>query len=175
VLLRAAEERARAPRPGDGRRHVQGVRPAGQQHARGDPDDARVPRRDRVPAQRPGDPSAPAAQCSARVRRRVSGSQTREAGPRLGRVVAMATLPADFSDLEPFADWAIPTERARYAKRIASSMAELQAFYDATFPRLAAGTDYLKSVPLDGIGEQDTRLLWLFCSVVTVSFPVEVW
>ena len=87
----------------------------------------------------------------------------------------MSTFPADFADLEPFADWAIPTEKARYAKRIASSMAELQAFYDAAFPRLAAGTDYLKSVALDGIGEQDTRLLWLFCSVVTVSFPVEVW
>jgi len=87
----------------------------------------------------------------------------------------VSTFPADFADLEPFADWAIPTEKARYAKRIASSMAELQAFYDAAFPRLAAGTDYLKSVLLDGIGEQDTRLLWLFCSVVTVSFPVEVW
>ena len=87
----------------------------------------------------------------------------------------MSTFPADFADLEPFSDWAVPTEKARYAKRIASSMAELQAFYDAAFPRLAAGTDYLKSVPLDGIGEQDARLLWLFCSVVTVSFPVEVW
>src|SRR5207302_9519159 len=105
---------------------------------RADPDDARVPRRDRVPAQRPGDPSAPPARRSARVRRGVSGSQTREAGPRLGRVVAMATLPADFSDLEPFADWAIPTERARYAKRLASTMDELQTFYDAALPRLEA-------------------------------------
>jgi hypothetical protein len=87
----------------------------------------------------------------------------------------MPTFPADFADLEPFADWAIATESARYAKRIASSMADLQAFYDAAFPRMAAGTDYLKSVPLEGIGAQDSHLLWLFCSLVTVSFPIEVW
>src|SRR5436190_7284764 len=35
------------------------------------------------------------------------------------------TLPAEFADLEPFAAWAIPTERARYAKRISSTMGEL--------------------------------------------------
>jgi hypothetical protein len=84
-------------------------------------------------------------------------------------------LPADFADLEPFADWAVPTERARYEKRLASSMDELQAFYDAAFPRLEAGVDYLKQVELDGIGEEDSRLVWLFASLVTVSFPVEVW
>ena len=33
-------------------------------------------------------------------------------------------LPADFADLEPYADWALPTEGARYAKRLDSSMDE---------------------------------------------------
>jgi hypothetical protein len=84
-------------------------------------------------------------------------------------------LPADFADLEPFADWAIPTERARYAKRIASTMAQLQAFYDAAFPRLDASTEYLRKVALDDIAEDDKHLLWLFCSLVTVAFPVEAW
>lgn len=87
----------------------------------------------------------------------------------------MPTLPADFSDLEPFADWAIPGEAGRYAKRLASTMDELQAFYDAAFPRLEQGTDYLRNVSLDTITEEDQRLLWLFSSLVTVSFPVEVW
>ena len=87
----------------------------------------------------------------------------------------MSTLPADFADLEPFADWALPSEGDRYAKRIASSMDELQAFYDAAFPRLSDSTDYLKSVRLDGISEPDEHLLWLFESLVTASFPVEVW
>jgi hypothetical protein len=88
----------------------------------------------------------------------------------------MADLPEQFADLEPFAaDWALPSERDRYAKRLASTMDELQAFYDAAFPRLEDGTAYLRSVELDGISEEDQNLLWLFSSLVTVSFPVEVW
>ena len=87
----------------------------------------------------------------------------------------MSTLPAEFADLQPFAEWALPTENERYAKRLGTSMQELQAFYDAALPRLEAGTDYLKGVSLDGISEPDKRLLWLFSSLVAVSFPVEVW
>jgi hypothetical protein len=87
----------------------------------------------------------------------------------------MSKLPAAFADLEPFADWALPSESDRYAKRLASSMDELQAFYDAAFPQLEASTDYLKGVKLDGISDEDRNLLWLFSSLVTVSFPVEVW
>ncbi len=84
-------------------------------------------------------------------------------------------LPPDFADLESSADWALPTERERYAKRMASTMDELQAFYDAAFPRLEAAASYLKQVRLEDIAEDDKRLLWLFCALVTVSFPVEVW
>ena len=84
-------------------------------------------------------------------------------------------LPAAFADLEPFAHWAIPTEPARYEKRLASTMDELQAFYDAAMPRLEQATEYLRSVALDGISEEDKHLLWLFCSLVSASFPVEVW
>ena len=54
-------------------------------------------------------------------------------------------------------------------------MDELQAFYDAAFPRLEEAVEYLKAVELDGISEGDKHLVWLFCSLVTVSFPVEVW
>lgn len=87
----------------------------------------------------------------------------------------MPTFPAQFAELEPFADWALPSEYDRYGKRLASSMTELQAFYDAAFPRLEDGADYLRSVELDGISDEDRNLLWLFCSLVTASFPVEVW
>jgi hypothetical protein len=85
------------------------------------------------------------------------------------------TLPAQFADLEPFADWALPSEFDRYAKRLATPMADLQTFYDAAFPRLEGGTDYLKGVALEGISDEDRNLLWLFAALVTVSFPVEVW
>ena len=85
------------------------------------------------------------------------------------------TLPAEFADLEPFAEWAVPTERARYDKRMSSTMDELQAFYDAAFPRMDEAATYLERFDLNELPEDAKRLLWLYCALVTVSFPVEVW
>lgn len=85
------------------------------------------------------------------------------------------TLPSDFADLEPFADWAIPTEKARYDKRVASTMDELQAFYDAAFPRMEDAMAYLDHLDLNALPDDAKHLLWLYCAIVTVSFPVEVW
>jgi hypothetical protein len=87
----------------------------------------------------------------------------------------MPTLPIEFADLEPFADWGLANERGRYAKRLSSTMDELQAFYDAAFPRLEAAASYLEQFELNALPEDAKRLLWLFCALVTVSFPVEVW
>ena len=47
----------------------------------------------------------------------------------------MATLPAAFAELEPFAGWALPTEKARYEKRLSSSMQDLQAWLNARTTR----------------------------------------
>jgi hypothetical protein len=91
------------------------------------------------------------------------------------RETSERVLPAEFAELERFADWAIPTERARYEKRLASSMEEMQALYDAVLPRLNDSTDYLKKLSMDGLGESEKRLVWLFCSLAMVSYPVEVW
>ena len=85
------------------------------------------------------------------------------------------TLPSDFADLEPFVEWAIPTERARYDKRVASTMDEMQAFYDIALPRMEDALVYLEQYTMDNLPEDAKRLLWLYCSLVTVSFPVEVW
>ena len=85
------------------------------------------------------------------------------------------TLPAEFADLEPFADWAIPTERARYAKRISATMDELQSFYDPAFPRMEDALVYLVHFSVDELPEDAKRLLWLYSALMTVSFPVEVW
>ena len=87
----------------------------------------------------------------------------------------MAILPSEFADLEPFAEWSLETEAERYAKRLASSMDELQAFYDAAFPRLEAVCSYLDELDLAALPEDATRLLWLCYSLVNASFPVEVW
>jgi hypothetical protein len=87
----------------------------------------------------------------------------------------MALLPAEFAELEPFGDWVLPTERERYAKRLASSMAELQAFYDAAFPLLGRANAYLEGFGLDNLPDPERNLLLLMMSLVLVSFPVEVW
>jgi hypothetical protein len=86
-----------------------------------------------------------------------------------------ATLPAAFADLERFAVFALPTERERYDKRIESDMVALQAFYDAAFPRLEEAIAYLDQYPIDALPDDAQRLMWLYCALVTVSFPVEVW
>jgi len=88
----------------------------------------------------------------------------------------MATLPPGFAELEPFADWAVRGERAAYEKRIRSTIEELQAFYDAAFPLLDAAREHLEGVPYDrNMSDEDKHLMWLFCALCTVSFPVEVW
>jgi hypothetical protein len=84
-------------------------------------------------------------------------------------------LPPDFADLEPFASWAIPTEKARYDRRLASTMEEMQAFYDAALPRMEDAMSYLEQFSMDALPDDAKRLLWLYCALVTVSFPVEVW
>ncbi len=85
------------------------------------------------------------------------------------------SLPDGFTDLEPFGDWALATERERYSKRLSSTMDELQAFYDAAFPRLAEAVAYLQGFEVDALPEEGVRLLRLCYSLVNVSFPVEVW
>lgn len=87
----------------------------------------------------------------------------------------MSTLPAEFADLEPFADWALEGETARYEKRIASPMSELQAFYDVAFPRLKDGMAYLDTFDINDLPEQQLNLFRVFSALMTVSFPVESW
>jgi hypothetical protein len=88
----------------------------------------------------------------------------------------MPILPAEFAELEPLAaEWSLPTEHERYAKRLSSSMDELQALYDAAFPRLDDACAYLDRFDLDALPEDASRLLWLMYSLVNASFPVEVW
>jgi len=88
----------------------------------------------------------------------------------------MALLPPEFSDLEPFAaDWCLASEPERYAKRLASTMDELQALYDAVFPRCEAAMAYLERFPLHELPDDALRLLHLLYSLIIVSFPVEIW
>jgi hypothetical protein len=88
----------------------------------------------------------------------------------------MSMLPPAFSDLEPFAPtWCLASERERYDQRMASTIDEMQAFYDAMVPRAEEAMDYLDKLPLDSLPEDATNLLHLVYSMIQVSFPVEVW
>ena len=63
--------------------------------------------------------------------------------------MADALLPPGFADLEPFAKtWCLAGEPERYAKRLASTMDEMQTFYDAVFPRAEEAIAYLDKLPL---------------------------
>ena len=84
-------------------------------------------------------------------------------------------LPEPFADLEGFAnDWALATESERVAKRYASSMAELQSFYDAMLPRVEAMLEHLNRFSLEGLPEPEQRLLYLTFSLAEASLPVEI-
>ena len=85
-------------------------------------------------------------------------------------------LPPEFADLQRFGDWILPTEPERYAKRLASSMEEMQDLYDVGTARLEEVMVYLDArFPLHGMPEDAKNLMHLMQSVVMVSFPVEVW
>jgi hypothetical protein len=85
-------------------------------------------------------------------------------------------LPPEFSDLEPYVrDWCLDGEPQRYAKRLGSSMDEIQGFYDAVMPRAEEVIRYLEKFPLDDLPEGASRLLKLLYSLIVMSFPVEIW
>jgi hypothetical protein len=87
-----------------------------------------------------------------------------------------ALLPPEFAELEPFAPtWCLPTERERFAQRMASTMDEIQAFYDAFVARAEDAIAYCDKFPLDELPPDAERLLQLLYSLIMVSFPVEAW
>jgi len=90
--------------------------------------------------------------------------------------MADALLPPEFSDLEPLVEeWCLDSEPQRYAKRLNSTMDEIQAFYDAVFPRAEAAIQYLEKFPLDELPDDAFRLLKLLYSLIIMSFAVEIW
>jgi hypothetical protein len=87
-----------------------------------------------------------------------------------------ALLPTRFAALEPFAGtWCLATETERYAQRLRTPMAELQAFYDAFFPRAKEALDYCDRYSLDDLPGEVLNLMRLIYSLVAVSPAVETW
>jgi len=85
-------------------------------------------------------------------------------------------LPSEFADLEPFAPtWCLATEPERWERRQSTSLEDMQAFYDAAFPRAEAAMDYLDNFSLYDMPNDALRLLQLLHSLALVSYAVEVW
>lgn len=85
-------------------------------------------------------------------------------------------LPAEFADLEPFAaTWCLATEPERWERRLTSSVDDMQAFYDAAFPRAEAAMQYCDGFAYDALPADATRLFHLLLSLALVSYVVEVW
>ena len=83
-------------------------------------------------------------------------------------------LPAAFTDLEPFMAWSLTTESERQQKRMSSTMAEIQAFYETILPRMDAIISYLDQFPLDVMPADAQRLLHLTFSLAEVASAVEL-
>lgn len=85
-------------------------------------------------------------------------------------------LPGPFVDLEPYAsEWCFATEGERYAKRLASTMDELQEFYDAVFARVDDAIAYCDTYRLDDMPDDVVHLMQLIYALIVVSMPVEAW
>lgn len=87
-----------------------------------------------------------------------------------------ALLPEQFTELELFAEtWCLATESERYDRRMETPMAEIQAFYDAGFPRIEEALTYCDKFPLADLPDDAARLLQLVHSVIMAAMCVEIW
>lgn len=90
--------------------------------------------------------------------------------------MSASLLPPEFVDLEPFASrWCLATEPERWARRLETSLDEMQAFYDACFPRAEEAIRYCDGFALHDMPQDVESLLQLLCSFALVSYPIEVW
>jgi hypothetical protein len=89
--------------------------------------------------------------------------------------MSQRVLPDHFQDLEPFVSaWALATGAERQAKRLSSTMEDIQGFYDAMLPRMGAIIEYLNQFPLDTMPEDARALLYLTLSLAEVAPAVEL-
>lgn len=85
-----------------------------------------------------------------------------------------AILPAAFRDLEQWLAWSLATEQERSAKRQASAMEEMKAFYAAMLARMDEILPYLEQFPLERMPEDARRLFYLTLSLAEVAPAVEL-
>lgn len=89
-------------------------------------------------------------------------------------MVDSAKLPAGFEALEPYvAAWVLPDAVARMAKRQASAIEDIRAFYDAILPFGEAALAYLRGFQLGTLLPEGERLLKLMLALAEIAPAVE--
>jgi hypothetical protein len=87
-----------------------------------------------------------------------------------------ASLPGEFAALEPFvAVWALDTQDARQARRLASSRGEIRTFYDAMLPHLPRILEVVDGYPLGSLPPELQPLFALSLSLAEVAPHVELY
>ncbi len=90
-------------------------------------------------------------------------------------IAMTASLPRGFEDLEPFLDWARPTELERNSKRWSATMEESRAFYEVMIERGGAALEYLGGFELAAIEGAERRLLDLCLALAECSATIEMY
>ena len=87
------------------------------------------------------------------------------------------SLPAGFEDFQPFIDWALPTQSARSAKKMASRFEELVALYELGMRdgRLGAALGHCDQFPLAELPDDARRLFQITLSMAEVRPQVELY
>jgi hypothetical protein len=87
-------------------------------------------------------------------------------------------LPRGFEALAPWAaSWALPTEQARYAHRLATPIGQVRAFHAAILPRMDDVMQCLAAYPADdtaALAAPVRRLFHLALAYFEASTPVEL-
>jgi hypothetical protein len=82
-------------------------------------------------------------------------------------------LPKVFAGLAPHLGWALLTERQRTERRVTSSIAELQEFYDAMFERTLEIIEYLRGVDPEDMDNEQSSLLRLSVAFAEITDAVD--
>lgn len=86
----------------------------------------------------------------------------------------MDGLPEPFRDLSGGIEWALPTERQRFNKRLGNTQKALQAYYDLLAPRMSAVMDYLGQFDSrDALAVETLNLYYMALAWMEVSNSVE--
>ncbi len=85
-------------------------------------------------------------------------------------------LPNAFKSLEGFVEnWALPTGDERLYRRMNSSMADIQAFYDAMLPMAEQALAHLDQYEFGDMPPEALRLYYLMLASAEAALAVEVY